>query len=224
MPRVPVVVILELLEQEPDPPVGVVQIEPTGKRREPRREHERAADAIALDHHRQARLRAQLPQQVGDGGVVGAGERIARHLHDRVADAKALGGRVAAVADLGYEHPIADGTPRPPVVDHLDAPGRQEPDVRVLDVQADAAEDRENLAQRASGADALPRARDERVEIDAADHRVVVVLDQVLVDLVEHLQAALSIDLDRLRRGGRGQAQSQAQHQAAGGERTGDPR
>ena len=30
MPRVPVVVILELLEQEPDPPVGVVQIEPTG--------------------------------------------------------------------------------------------------------------------------------------------------------------------------------------------------
>ena len=35
-----------------------------------------------------------------------------------------------------------------------------------------------------------------RVEVDAAEHRVVVVLDQVLVDLVEHLQAALSIDLD----------------------------
>ena len=96
------------------------------------------------------------------------------------------------------------------------------------EIEADAGHQAEDLAERLRGVDALARAFDQGVQVDPAEARIPVVLDQVLADLVEHLQAALAVDGNRLRRGGRGQAQSQARirpqetnARAIHGERTG---
>ena len=78
--------------------------------------------------------------------------------------------------------------------------------MRVLQVEADAGQEPENLAERLRLSDALARPIHEPFQVEAMEAGVVVVLDQVLPDLVQHLEASLAVDGNRLRRAGGRQA------------------
>ena len=185
----------------------VVEIDARPALPDARRNRHGAAGAVALDRDGELRLRPQRRQEVADDALGRAGQRVACDVDDGIADAQAVVARVTVSVDRIDEGPIADVSPRPAVVHVLDALRRQEDRVGILQIETDAGQEPEDLAERLRRPDALAGAIDERLQVEAVEAGIVIVFDQVLPDLIQHLEAALAVDGNRLRRGGRGQAQ-----------------
>ena len=90
------------------------------------RDGQRPPGAVALDRHRELRLRAQRGQEVAHGPGVGARQRIAGDIDDGVAQAQSALVGLAVVVEGVDERALPDVAPRPAVADVLDALRRQE--------------------------------------------------------------------------------------------------
>ena len=184
-----------------------------------RRNRQAAAGAVALDGDDELRLRPQRGQEVADRRARSTASADTRRLDDRVADAEPC----VRASPPSSTYRRARDRRRSATTSRSARPGRAAAAGRSCGNPSGRGRRRPaaRRSRRATApADPLAGAIDERLQVEAVEAGIVVVLDQVLPDLVQHLHAAAPVDGDRLRR----RRAARPDLQAAGAKRAGEPR